>query len=303
LEAIKRQVDVDSIKRKHYRVVVDPGNGVGALTTPYLLRDLRCEVTTINADLDGSFPGRPPEPAIQNLSELAMVVKAVGADFGVAHDGDGDRAIFVDETGNIHWGDRSFAVIEKHFLEQHPNEQIITPVSSSQVISDLARKYKGKIVWTKVGSIIVSRKMLEVDANLGGEENGGVFYGPHQPVRDGAMAVALILQILAKTGKRLSELLGELPKYYQHKDKVACLNELKEQVLEKLRKITGKFKVETIDGVKIWFPDKSWILIRPSGTEPIYRLFAEAKTQQKAVQRVEEYKKIVTELVENVKTL
>jgi len=301
LEAIKRQVDVDLIKRRHYRVVVDPGNGVGALTTPYLLRDLECEVITINADLDGSFPGRPSEPAIQNLAELAMMVKAAGADFGVAHDGDGDRAVFVDETGNINWGDRSFALIEKHFLKQHPNEQIVTPVSSSQVVSDIAREYRGKIVWTRVGSIIVSRTMLKVGAKLGGEENGGVFYGPHQAVRDGAMATALILQILAKTGKELSELLGELPRYQQHKDKVACPNELKKKVLEKLRQITGKFKVETIDGVKIWFPDKSWILIRPSGTEPIYRLFAEAKTRQKAVQRVEEYKKIVTELVESGK--
>jgi len=301
LEAVKRQVTVDLIKAKHYRVVVDPGNGVGTLTTPYLLRDLECEVITINADLDGSFPGRLPEPAIQNLSELARVVKAVGADFGVAHDGDGDRSVFVDETGEIHWGDRSFALIEKHFLKQHPNEQIVTPVSSSQVVSDLARKYGGKIVWTKVGSIIVSRTMLEVGAKLGGEENGGVFYAPHQAVRDGAMATALILQILAKTGKELSKLLGELPKYRQHKDKVACPNELKEKVLEKIRKITEKFRVEAIDGVKIWFPDKSWILIRPSGTEPIYRLFAEAKTQQKAIQRVEEYKKIVTELVESVK--
>lgn len=301
LEAVKRQVDVDLIKGKHYRVVVDPGNGVGTLTTPYLLRDLECEVITINADLDGSFPGRPPEPVIQNLAELARVVKAVGADFGVAHDGDGDRAVFVDEAGEIHWGDRSFALIEKHFLKQHPNEQIVTPVSSSQVVSDLAKEYGGKIVWTRVGSIIVSRTMLEIGAKLGGEENGGVFYGPHQAVRDGAMATALILQILAKTGKELSELLGELPRYQQHKDKVACPNALKEKVLEKLRKLTEKFRVEAIDGVKIWFPDKSWILIRPSGTEPLYRLFAEAKTQRKAVQRVEEYKKILTELIESVK--
>lgn len=117
--AIENQVNASIIQRKNYHVVVDPGNGVGALTAPYVLRDFKCKVTTINANIDGTFPNRLSEPRPENLGELASAVKAVGADLGVAYDGDADRAIFVDEKGEIHWGDRIFALIEKHFLEEN----------------------------------------------------------------------------------------------------------------------------------------------------------------------------------------
>ena len=214
IEAIKTHVNVEEIKKRSFRVVVDPGNGVGALAAPQLLRELGCKVFTINANIDGTFPSRPSEPKPENLSDLAAVVKAVNADFGVAYDGDSDRAIFVDENGTIHWGDRTFALIEKEFLKQNPGETIVTPVSSSSLVKDIAEAYNGEVIWTKVGSVDVSYKMKEINAKLGGEENGGVFYGPHQPVRDGAMTTALILDILAKTGRKLSELLNELPKYF-----------------------------------------------------------------------------------------
>jgi phosphomannomutase/phosphoglucomutase len=300
-EAIKKHVDVAAIKRRRCHVVVDPGNGVGALTAPYLLRQIGCQVTTINANVDGTFPSRLSEPRPDNLEELASTVKAVEADVGVAYDGDADRAIFVDETGEIHWGDRTFALIEKHFLQNNPNETIVTPVSSSRLIKDIADKYGGKVVWTKVGSVIVSHTMKKEKANLGGEENGGVFYGPHQPVRDGTMTTALILDIMAKTDKKLSKLLTELPSYYIQKDKTECPNTLKEQVLKELITHVKGLTIETIDGVKIWFPNSSSILIRPSGTEPIYRLYAEGKTRNEAVQLVAEYKAKLRKIVERAR--
>jgi len=295
-KAIEKHVDVAAIQKRHFHVVVDPGNGVGALTAPYMLRDLNCKVTTINANVDGAFPSRLSEPRPENLGELALTVKAVGADVGVAYDGDADRAIFVDEKGEIHWGDRVFALIEKHFLEKNRGETIVTPVSSSQLTKDIADKYEGKVVWTKVGSVIVSHTMKKINAKLGGEENGGVFYAPHQSVRDGTMATALILDIMAKSGKKISELLAELPSYYIEKDKIECPNELKEQVLQRLLKQVKGAAVDTIDGAKIRFPDKSSILIRPSGTEPLYRFYAEAKTRTKAVELVKKYKKSVQEI-------
>ena len=290
IEAVKQHVDVNAIQKKNFHVVVDAGNGVGSLATPYMLRDMGCRVTTINANIDGSFPSRPPEPRPEQLGELASTVKTVKADLGVAYDGDGDRSIFVDENGEIHWGDRTFALIEKHFLQNNPGETVVTPVSSSQVIKDVADEYGAKVVWTKVGSTIVSHEMKKLKAKLGGEENGGVFYAPHQPVRDGAMTTALILDIMAKTGKRLSELLAELPLYHLEKDKLNCPDELKERVLEGLIKQVKSLTVDTIDGAKIWFPDKSSILIRPSGTEPLYRLYAEGKTKKRAEQLIAEYK-------------
>jgi len=297
VEAIKKHVNVNAIQEKQFHVVVDPGNGVGALTGPYLLRQMGCQVTTINANVDGAFPSRVSEPRPENLNELASTVKAVNADVGVAYDGDADRAIFVDETGEIHWGDRTFALIEKNFLQKSPSETVITPVSSSRLIKDIADEYGGKVVWTKVGSVIVSHVMKKEKAKLGGEENGGVFYAPHQPVRDGTMTTALILDIMAKTSKRLSQLLAELPLYYIQKDKLECPKKLKEKVLKRFITQVKDLSIDTIDGVKIWFPDASSILIRPSGTEPIYRFYAEGKTKDRAVQLVTEYKTRLQEVI------
>ncbi|HVP92974.1 MAG TPA: phosphoglucosamine mutase [Acidobacteriota bacterium] len=300
IEAIKKHVDAAKITQKHYHIVVDAANSVGNLTAPRMLRELGCKVTTINGNIDGTFPGRLPEPRPENLEDLALTVKAVSADLGIAYDGDADRSVFVDEDGEIQWGDKTFALVEKHFLEENPNEKIVTPVSSSTLVKDIADKYNGEIVWTKVGSVTVSQTMKKIKAKLGGEENGGIFYGPHQSVRDGAMATALILDIMAKTGKKLSKLLDELPKYFIEKGKVECKEELKKKVLEELIEQVQDLNTSTIDGLKIWFKDKSAVLIRPSGTEPIYRLYAESKTKERATRLVNEYvlklKKIIEKL-------
>jgi phosphomannomutase / phosphoglucomutase len=300
IKAVQTHVDVPSIRKRNYHIVVDPANSVGALANPKMLREMGCRVTTINANIDGTFPGRLPEPRPENLKDLALTVKAVNADLGVAFDGDADRAIFVDEKGQIHMGDQTFALVEKYYLKEHPNEQIVTPVSSSTLIKDIADAHKGKIVWTKVGSVTVAQTMKQLRAKLGGEENGGIFYGPHQPVRDGAMSTALILQIMAKTGKKLSTLIEELPTYFLEKGKIDCEEKLKEKVLKELLKELAGSNVNTIDGAKIWLGENGSILIRPSGTEPIYRLYAEAKTAQKAKKLVTVYtqklKKIISSL-------
>jgi len=289
IEAIKEHVNVSEISEKHYHVVVDAANSVGGIAAPRLLRELGCKVTTINANIDGTFPGRLPEPRPENLKEIAGTVKVVGADLGVAFDGDADRSIFVAENGEIYWGDKTFALIEKHFLIENPNAKVVTPVSSSTLIKDIADAYKGEIVWTKVGSVTVSQTMKELKAKLGGEENGGVFYGPHQAVRDGAMTTALILGIMAKTGKKLSKLIAEQPQYFIEKGKVECPEDKQEKLLEKLLGQVKGTNVSTIDGVKILFEDKSAILVRPSGTEPTYRLYAEAKNQEKALKLIKDY--------------
>ncbi len=301
VEAIKKHVNVAKIAEKHYHVVVDAANSVGGLTAPILLRELGCKVTSINANIDGTFPGRLPEPRPENLREIALTVKAVGADLGVAFDGDADRSIFIAENGVIYWGDKTFALIEKQFLEANPHAKIVTPVSSSTLVQDVADAYKGEIVWTKVGSVTVSQKMKELHAKLGGEENGGVFYGPHQAVRDGAMTTALVLGLMAGTGKTLSGLIAEQPQYFIEKGKVECPEDKKEKVLEKLveQQVKGA-KVSTLDGVKVWFEDKSAILVRPSGTEPIYRLYAEAKSQEKALKLIADYSLKLREILKVV---
>jgi phosphomannomutase/phosphoglucomutase len=300
IEAIKKHVDAAKVAKKHYHVVVDAANSVGALTAPQLLRELGCKVTSINANIDGTFPGRLPEPRPENLKEIAVTVKAVGADLGVAFDGDADRSLFVDENGEIYWGDKTFALIAKYFWRENPHAKIVTPVSSSTLIKDIADANKGEIVWTKVGSVTVSQTMKKLKAKLGGEENGGVFYGPHQAVRDGAMTTALILEIMAMTGEKLSMLISEQPQYFIEKGKVECPEDKKEKVLEKLLEQVKGLNISTIDGVKIWFEDKSAILVRPSGTEPIYRLYAEAKNQEKALKLVEDYSSKLEKILKTI---
>jgi len=299
-EAVKSHVNVNTVRKAGLKVVFDAGNGVGSLVTPQLLRELGCEILTINGQVDGMFPGRLPEPRPEYLTALPQMVRALEADLGVAHDGDADRAIFVDEEGVIHPGDRSFALIEKAVLEAQLGETIVTSLSSSQAVKDIADKYGGKLVWTRVGSVVVARTMKSLNAILGGEENGGIFYGPHQSVRDAAMTTALILKIMAEAEKPLSAMMSQLPHYELRKERVSCPNELKDRVMKELVGRAQGTKVETLDGVKIWFPDDSWVLIRPSGTEPIYRVIAEARTVDKAASLAEEHKSIVERLVEEL---
>mgnify|MGYP000094192141 FL=1 len=297
VKAVEEHVNVEAIRRHRFKVVLDPANSVGIIPARELLKDLGCRLVAINAELDGNFPGRHPEPKPENLGDLARVVKCLRADLGVAYDGDADRAIFVDETGRIHWGDRSFALVAKWFLRDRPGELVVTPVSSSSLIKEVVEEFGGKLIWTKVGSVVVSHKMMEIGAKLGGEENGGIFYGPHQPVRDGLMSTALVLNIMAEEKRSLSALMDELPRYYLMKTSVKCPNELKKPVLEALREKFRHLNPLTIDGVKVWYEDGSAILMRPSGTEPIFRLYAEARDEDRVRKLLEEHKVIVEELV------
>jgi phosphomannomutase / phosphoglucomutase len=287
--AIKKHVDGKIIAAKKFHVVVDAANSVGGIALPPLLRELGCKVTTLNANIDGTFPGRLPEPRPESLGDLSATVKAVGADMGVAFDGDADRSIFCDGKGTIYWGDKTFAVVIKQYLIKNPGAKIVTPVSSSTLIKDTVEAYKGQLIWTKVGSVTVSQTMKAENANLGGEENGGIFYRPHQAVRDGAMTTVLLLNIMADTGKSLGDLVAEQPQYFIEKGKIECSNEKKEPLLKKIFNEVKSENVSTIDGVKIWFKDASAILIRPSGTEPVFRLYAEAKNQEKALKLVKDY--------------
>lgn len=299
-DAIKKHIDAEKIVSKHFHVVVDAANSVGGIALPPLLREIGCKVTTINANIDGTFPGRLPEPRPESLGDLSATVKAIGADMGVAFDGDADRSIFTDGNGTIYWGDKTFAVVIKQYLLKNPGAKIITPVSSSTLIKETVETYKGKLIWTKVGSVTVSQTMKAENADLGGEENGGIFYRPHQAVRDGAMTTALLLNIMANTGKSLAQLVAEQPQYFIEKGKIECPDGKKQLLQQKIFEEVKNENVSTIDGVKIWFKDASAILIRPSGTEPVFRLYAEAKNQQKALQLVEDYSARLKKILQTI---
>ena len=169
----------------------------------------------------------------------------------------------------------------RKILQEKLGKIIVTPVASSKLIEDVTKQYGGKLILTEVGSIVVARKLQELNGICGGEENGGIFYAPHQFVRDGAMGAVLMVELIAEERKTLSQLVDELPKYYSFKLKTKCPNDLKDEVMEKIKKETAKYESITIDGVKIVL-ENGWVLIRPSGTEPLIRCFAETSDEQSA---------------------
>jgi phosphomannomutase / phosphoglucomutase len=279
------------------KVVVDTGNGVATLTTPELLRRIGCKVLTMNDNIDGTFPGRTSEPRPENLGPLAAIVRKEKAAFGVAHDGDGDRAMFVDETGVVHSGDKSLTLIADEVLRKNPRGTVVTPLNTSASLREVVGNRKGKLVLTPVGSIHVARTMLQERAILGGEENGGIFYAPHQPVRDGAIATVLILNAIIDNGLSLSKLMARLPNYFMKKEKRTVADEKKEAAIRRLRQKLGRRVTSTLDGVRVDL-DHGWFLVRASGTEPLVRIYIEGKTE-KDVQRIsEEYMPVIDETIQ-----
>src|SRR5947209_1072406 len=275
------------------KIVIDTGNGVAALTTPTLLRRLGARVIGINDVIDGEFPGRNSEPRPENLGALSNIVREEKADLGIAHDGDGDRAIFVDETGIVQPGDRTLALVEDELLRNHPGAKIVTPINTSMVVSEIAKKRKGKLILTKVGSIEVSRTIVRVGALLGGEENGGIFYAPHHPVRDGTMAAVLVVNAVIRNGRGLSKLLDRLPKFHMVKEKIPCNEEAKDRAIHTLRtKLKGRIS-STLDGIRVDIEGRGWVLVRASGTEPLLRLYAEAKREGQLQEILDEFRPLV----------
>lgn len=280
LRGILSKVDVEGIRKRKLTVVADPANGAGCATTPYLLRALGCRVLTINGQPDGSFPGRLPEPTVEHIGDLMRMVVEAKADLGVAHDGDADRAIFVDEQGGFLYGDKSLALLARAELAAGGG-LVVTPVSTSSVLEDVVKEAGGHLVRTRVGSPIVARTMLTQGAVFGGEENGGIIFPRHQFCRDGGMTLAKMLEVVAKEGKSLSSLAAALPQYSLQKESVEVPVEKREATLASLVRLVEGREVETIDGVKVHARD-GWFLVRPSGTEPLFRVYAEAKTPERA---------------------
>ncbi|MBP1928393.1 phosphomannomutase/phosphoglucomutase [Methanolinea mesophila] len=277
---------------KGITVVVDPGCGAAAWTTAKILTGLGCRVLTINALEDGTFPGRMPEPSIEGLSGLADLVRSTGAAFGVAHDGDADRAVFVDETGTYVEENREFALVERYICARSKGA-VVTPVSSSLLIETVARESGCTTVYTPVGSIYVARTMIDLIAGgtpvvFGGEGNGGLIFPDHQFCRDGGMTAATMVAILAGEKRALSALVAELPPFHLIKDKRRVDDP--GSLVKKVQEVFSRDRLDLTDGVRI-NRDLTWALVRPSGTEPLVRVLVESEDPQKAEAL---YKEILT---------
>jgi phosphomannomutase/phosphoglucomutase len=280
IAAVRRQVESDTIAEAELTVVLDCANGAGSVTSPYLLEQMGVRAITLNASPQGTFPGHGSEPTPEHLVDLVAAVKATGADLGVAHDGDADRTIFVDDKGHYVMGDRSLAAVARFMVKRNNGGTVVTPVSTSSCVEDAVREAGGDVIYTRVGSPVVARKMLEVSALFGGEENGGLIFPKHQHCRDGAMAMAKVLEMVAQEGA-LSKILSHIPSYSLDKRRMHCPEDRKAEVLEALMEAFADRKVDTTDGLKVFF-EGGWTLIRPSGTEPIFRIFSEGRSKEEA---------------------
>jgi len=299
-DSVISHVDIDAIREAELSVALDLGNGAAVLTAPVVASKLGCKLYTINTEIDGSFPGRGSEPTPDNLVDLKELIKATGSHLGIGYDGDGDRSIIIDENAEAVWGDKTLSLVAQEFMKTRPGETLVTAISSSPSIEGVVAKYGGKVHWTKVGSVLVSRAMVENGYNIGGEENGGIMYGPHLEVRDGSMVLALMLHYIATRKMSLSELIAEQPKLFKDKDKTPCPNHLKDEALELLVTKVDAPEINTMDGVKLVYGDGSWILFRPSGTEPIFRLYAESVSEERVIELIESHKVIVKKVVDEL---
>ena len=293
IAGILSKVDSKLIAGRKFTVVMDAGNGAQCVAAPYLVEALGCKLITLNSVVDGTFPGRGPEPTPEMLKDLSAVVRSVGADLGVAYDGDGDRSIFCDEEGRILWGDQTGCLIADYVLEKNPGGTIVTSVGSSQAVEIVAKKRNARVLRTRVGSVDVSRTIIERSAVFGFEENGGCMYMPHLPVRDGAMTTALMLECLASRGMAFSRALAfSVPRFFQAKTKIDVDRKKVDSVMRIVER-QAKGEIERIDGVKVWTDERSWVLVRPSGTEPLIRVFAESDSQELAELLVKRFAKVV----------
>jgi len=287
LDGIKSQVNVSKIKSKNFKVALDLGNGAQTITAIKLCEQLGCEVIAINQEIDGSFPGRGSEPTPNNLQELSSAVVNNNADLGVAFDGDGDRSIFCDNTGKLLSGDKSALLLSNYLLKKNPNSKVVTCINSGNSIDEVVTQTDSTVIRTKVGSVEVSRKMLTEDALIGFEENGGFMFGKHNHVRDGGMTLALFLELLASSNKSISEELATLPPSFTTKDKISCKKEDVDRIISEL---SEEFpNADTTDGIKIVFDKKNWVMVRPSGTEPIIRIYAESDSEKNLETLMKEY--------------
>jgi phosphoglucosamine mutase len=267
------------------KVVIDSASGAGSELSPIIFRKGGCEVITLNSQVDGNFPGRNPEPNEKNLQDLIKVVIATKSDLGIAHDGDADRMITVDEKGRVSDFDKLLAIISKKSIEKSKGK-IVTTVDAGLCIDDEVKKVNGEVIRTKVGDVNVAEAIIKEEAVFGGEPSGTWIHPDFCMCPDGILSGLKIAEIVSKE-EPLSKLLDNISIYPNAREKIPCSSEDKINVMEKVEsKIVNEFKdvkdINSIDGIRLSFEDESWVLIRPSGTENYIRVTLEGKNEDRA---------------------
>jgi phosphoglucosamine mutase len=280
-EMIKKTIKL----KKKWSVVVDPGCGATYALAPQVLKETGCKVTALNAQPDGFFPARNPEPNAHSLLSSARVVKILGTDLGLAYDGDGDRVAFIDEKGEFVNFDRVLAAYAGYVTSERGGT-VVTNVEASMCIERMVEAHDGKVVRTRVGDVYISEAMKNYDAVFGGEPCGAWIHPQFHRCPDGILSSVLLLKALEDKDISLRDFVAETPEYPTLRENVVCENEKKDEIVERvgedLKSIFPRFQeFSTVDGVRLTLED-GWILIRASGTEPMIRLTVEGESLRAA---------------------
>jgi phosphomannomutase len=290
IQKVLDYIDVEAIRARKFKVVLDGCNGAGNTVSPRLLEILGCELVHINQSLDGKF-AHNPEPLPENMVQLSEAVKANGADIGFAHDADADRVAIVTNDGDFIGEDYSLVWAVAHILKNRKRGPVVTNLSTSMAVEAVAKPFDCPVYRAPVGDINVSGKMHEVGAVIGGEGNGGVIIPDIQFGRDGIAAIGLTLDFLAKEGKSAGEIHRSIPRFWNRKSTVNFPNDKVPALLQWLKAKEKTARLDEQDGVKFYWPREgdatSWAHIRPSGTEPFVRVICEATTDAEA-KRIEQ---------------
>lgn len=300
--AVQRHIDqvlalpflnVEGIRAKQFKVALDCCHGAGSVIMPQLLTELGCEVFAIGMDADGKFP-RPPEPVAENLGDLERLVVQTRADIGMATDPDVDRLALVLDNGKAPGEDYTLAFAARTVLKHRPGP-VVTNLSTSKVVSDVAHEMGVPFHFAKVGEVNVALSMRDAGATIGGEGNGGVILPEMHLGRDAPVGAALMLQLMLEEGRPLSALVADRPRYVIVKDKLDRPNVALDAVYAALRGTFADATADTQDGLRLDWPDR-WVHLRPSGTEPIVRVIAEAPTEAAARELIAQARKPLADL-------
>lgn len=273
-------VDVDAIKKAHFKVIVDSINSVGGIILPELLKALGVEYKFLNGEPNGDF-AHNPEPLEKNLGGIMGEIAKGGYDLGIVVDPDVDRLAFICEDGKM-FGEEYTLVSVADYVLSHTPGNTVSNLSSTRALRDVTEKHGGVYTPAAVGEVNVTTKMKEVHAVIGGEGNGGVIYPESHYGRDALVGIALFLSSLAQKGCKVSELRKTFPNYFIAKNRIDLTPETDvDAILSKVKDMFKDEQITDIDGVKIDFPDK-WVHLRKSNTEPIIRVYSEAKTMEEA---------------------
>ncbi len=282
LTAYKRFVEENIHLAAPLRVAIDAGNGPAGVVAAPIMRNLGCEVFELYCDMDGTFPNHEPDPTVEeNMQDLIAVVRENELDVGIGFDGDGDRLGVIDSQGNIIWGDQLMILFAREILARKPGATFIAEVKCSQTLYDDIEKRGGRSVMSKTGHSLIKQKMKEIQAELAGEMSGHMFFADRYFGYDDAIyASCRLLEILAATGKSISELLRDVPKTYNTPEiRVPCPDDVKFQVVKDVTEyFRQRYNVIDIDGVRVLFGD-GWGLVRASNTQPVLVLRFESLSE------------------------